>query len=308
LYVIMTSNYACATNNPATSNIVHMIVNTPLPVSVTAAPSQNNICSNTSITFTATPTNGGTPSYTWYRNGSAVQTSGTPNYTPTLPINNGETFYVRISSSLSCVTGNPANSTTTTMIVTPTVAASVSIAGPGGDIPADHWCINQTVLYTATPTNGGTAPAYEWHLNSAIVGSNSPTYTYPGSALAKTDTLWVKMASDTSLHCVTGSPYTTVKKLLVIGDCVGIDELSDISSVVVYPNPTNDKLYVNFGELKEVPETMKVYNTVGQICFQTEQPLQVNQRGIDVTNMSPGTYTLQIVFGNNIVNKRFIVR
>ena len=52
-----------------------MVVNNNLPVSVTIASdaSNNTICSGTSVTFTATPVNGGSnPAYQWYVNNVAV--------------------------------------------------------------------------------------------------------------------------------------------------------------------------------------------------------------------------------------------
>ncbi|MCB9075800.1 MAG: hypothetical protein H6552_09715 [Chitinophagales bacterium] len=69
----MTSNATpCLTGSPATSNEITMTVNPNLPASVSIAASPaTTICAGTNVTFTATPTNGGTtPSYQWKLNGS----------------------------------------------------------------------------------------------------------------------------------------------------------------------------------------------------------------------------------------------
>jgi hypothetical protein len=304
--VVMTSNYPCVTGSPDTSNMVHMIINPVWPVSVTAVSNLNNICSGTPVTFTATPTNGGpTPTYYWHVNGVTVYTG--PNAFYTFTPTNGNLVNVTMSTSLTqCFTGNPAVSGNTTMIVNPVLPASVSLtASP--TIPVSHQiCANTPESFTAVPVNGGTTPTYQWFLNGVPTGGTTANYTYPGSAIfGSTDS--VKVILTSSLLCVTGGPNTIAKTWVIINNCVGIEELSDVSSIVVYPNPTNDKLYVNFGDLKETPKNMRVYNTMGQVCFQTDQPLMVNQSGIDVAKMSRGTYTLQIMFENDIVTKRFIV-
>ena len=92
-----------------------MTVIPSVPVSVAIAPDQNNVCAGTSVTFTATPTNGGSPSYQWYLNGA---TTGADQDTYTFTPANGDQVYVIMTSSLGgCLTNNPATSATTTMIV-----------------------------------------------------------------------------------------------------------------------------------------------------------------------------------------------
>ena len=76
---VMTANNTCQTSPTANSNTVSMVVNTTVTPSVSisaspgtaAAPGQN-------VTFTATPTNGGsTPAYQWKKNGMDVGTNST---------------------------------------------------------------------------------------------------------------------------------------------------------------------------------------------------------------------------------------
>jgi hypothetical protein len=196
VYVVMTSSIpACISGSPATSNTTTMVVNPLLPVSVTAAPDQNNVCQGTSVTFTATPVNGGTPTYQWYRNGSP---EGTNLATYTFVPNNGDQVYVVMTSNLTCTAGNPATSGTTTMVVNPLLPVSVSIAPDQNNV-----CQGVSVTFTATPVNGGT-PVYQWYLNSAPVGSNQATYTFVPN---NNDLVYVVMTSNAT--CATGNPATS---------------------------------------------------------------------------------------------------
>ena len=72
--VVMTSSATCATGSPATSNSITMTVNSAVAASVSIASDAplNTICAGTLVTFTATPTNGGTPVYQWLLNGNNV--------------------------------------------------------------------------------------------------------------------------------------------------------------------------------------------------------------------------------------------
>ncbi len=92
------------------------IVNPILPVSLSIAPSANPVLTGTSVTFTATPINGGTaPVYQWMVNGTNVGTNSTTySYTPT---NNDVITCVLTSNASPCATGSPAISNAITMTV-----------------------------------------------------------------------------------------------------------------------------------------------------------------------------------------------
>ena len=101
----------------ATSS-VDVAVNPIVPVSVTVAASANPVFKNTPVTYTATPTNGGsTPNYQWQVNGVNVGTnSPTYTYTP----NDKDSITCILTSSLTCVTNNPANAYVIASVITRT--------------------------------------------------------------------------------------------------------------------------------------------------------------------------------------------
>jgi gliding motility-associated-like protein len=168
----ITSAFACATNNPATSNTVTIVESSGLPVlvSITATPG-DTVCAGTTVTFTATAVNGGlNPVYQWYLNGSPAGVSS-PSYS--LVPADGDAVYCIVTSALSCAVNNPATSSTIVIIYTPAVTATVTIT-------ADHpaICPGTVVTFTASATNEGGFPDYEWLVNGTQVQQgSSPTYT-----------------------------------------------------------------------------------------------------------------------------------
>lgn len=142
-------------------------------VSIALSSGSNPSCTGSSVTFTATPTNGGTaPSYQWLVNGANAGTNS-PTFTTT-SLTNGQVVSCVMTSNLAGVTGNPATSNAITMVVNSSVTPAVSIALTSGSNPT---CAGSSLTFTATPTNGGTAPSYQWTVNGVNAGTNSPSFT-----------------------------------------------------------------------------------------------------------------------------------
>jgi hypothetical protein len=192
----LTSNATCATGSPATSNTITMTVNSALPVSVLIAADNNPVCAGTSVTYTATPTNGGaTPGYVWYLNGVPVPGETAATYTH-IPIN-GDQVQVSLTSSTNCATGSPALSNTITMTVNPTLPVSVSIVADNNPV-----CTGTSVTFTATPINGGVTPAYAWYVNGILQpGETAATFAYTP---LDTDQVSARLTSNAT--CATGNP------------------------------------------------------------------------------------------------------
>ena len=113
----MTSSLPCVTQPTATSNAITMTVNPIVTPAVSISTSATTICSGTNVIFTATPTNGGTPSYQWKLNGNNVGTNSATYQNATL-VNNDVVTLV-MTSSLACVTQTTATSNAITISIIP---------------------------------------------------------------------------------------------------------------------------------------------------------------------------------------------
>lgn len=217
---VMTSNSTCVTGNPATSNSIIMTVNPAVNASVSIAYNPPGaICSGTSVTFTATPSNGGTsPTYQWKKNSANVATGST--FTTSVLTTN-DTIKCIMTSNASCVSGNPATSNSMIITVNPNVAASLSItANPAGAI-----CSGTSVTFTPAPANGGSSPSYQWKKNSVVVGIGS---SYTTTSLSNNDTIKCVMTSNAT--CATGNPATSNAIIMVVNPSVN-------ASVSIASNP-----------------------------------------------------------------------
>jgi uncharacterized protein (TIGR02145 family) len=198
----LTSNVQCPSGNPAISGTITMAVNPNLPVGVSIVASSNPFCAATSVTFTASPVNGGTtPGYQWKVNGiNAGSNSPVLTYTPS----NGDVVTCSLVSSEICNSGNPAQSNPVTMVVNATLLAGITISAS-----ANPFCPGSAVTFTATPVNGGSTPVYQWKVNGTNAGTNASTFTYNPQ---NNDS--VRCILTSNLNCVTGNPVSSAKIIM----------------------------------------------------------------------------------------------
>jgi len=105
---VLTSNAACISGNPATSNAYTVTVGTLATVGVAISASANPVEIGTMVTYTATPANGGTnPVYQWKVNGINSGTNS-PIFTY-MPMDNDVISCV-LTSNILCAFSNPATS------------------------------------------------------------------------------------------------------------------------------------------------------------------------------------------------------
>ena len=167
----------------------------------------NPTCNGVSVTFTATPANGGTaPTYQWKVNGTNAGTGVT--FT-TSALTNGQAVTCVMTSNLSGVTGSPA--TSNAVSVTVNTATVPVISQMGG-------------VLTST-----SASSYQWQLGgTAISGATSQSLT-----LTQTGSYTVQIAD--AHGCSSTSAATVVTTL-------GVSSLQASDVLNIYPNPTTGNL------------------------------------------------------------------
>lgn len=168
--------------------ILNIIVNSISAANVLISPDNNPVCTGTTVTYTATPFNGGiSPQFTWFVNGIQRPNPG-PSVFSYVPAD-GDKVYAVLNSSSPCALPNPVLSEADTMHVTGTVAPSISITAS-----ATSLCTGDGATITASALNGGTAPVYEWYLNGTQqAGQTSDTLAFiPGDG----DAVFAKVLSN----------------------------------------------------------------------------------------------------------------
>jgi len=160
-----TTYYAECSTAPGCRTATDYIITPSLPASVIiAADPSGAICAGTSVTFTATPTNGGTtPTYIWKKGGVVIPSETSATYTSTTLADNDE-ITVEMTSNAPCATGSPVTSNKIAITVTPPVGTPVFALGTSSSrnqgvetITYKAIANNSTgITYTLSPASAGT--------------------------------------------------------------------------------------------------------------------------------------------------------
>ena len=231
---IMTSNATCLTASTATSTGTTMQVTSVTP-SVSIAASSNPACVGSTVTFTATPTNGGTPTYQWKLNGTNVGTGVT--YSNGAFVS-GDVVTCVMTSNASCITTTTATSNAVTMNMSSAVTPAISLAITSGTNPL---CAGSYVLFTASSTNGGTSPAYQWQVNGMNAGTNSSNFGT--SSLVNNDIVSCVLTSNAA--CVTSSTASSTGLTMTVNPLPATPTITQNSTSLTSSSSTGNQWYLN---------------------------------------------------------------
>jgi len=183
---------------------------TILPVVVPAvsiAADNLEVCTGENVTFTATPTNGGTsgnPFYIWQVNGSNVDGENTETFILE-NANGNENVQVTMISSETCA--EPSSAFSQVLMVTTsseTIPPSISITAN-----MDEICLGETVVFAPSISNAGDNPTYIWRLNGVVVAM---TEEYSTDAL----TLGNSVVCEVSIIGSCGETLTTTSNMISV--------------------------------------------------------------------------------------------
>jgi hypothetical protein len=101
------------------------------------------------------------------------------------------------------------------------------------------------------------------------------------------------------------SRYPIVR--LNFGPWVGVEESGQLLGLSVYPNPVHDYITISPATQSTNDLTWSIYSASGQVVMTGRiNQGEMNQQRIDLSSMSAGVYSIQMVDGNDIVTETFV--
>ncbi|MCH2229228.1 MAG: T9SS type A sorting domain-containing protein [Crocinitomicaceae bacterium] len=131
---------------------------------------------------------------------------------------------------------------------------------------------------------------YTWSVTN---GTGSASININGLLTAITDGTVTVTATANDGSGVTGNTIITISN-----QSVGIDDLSNIHKLTIYPNPAGNQLYIRTDEKIELI-------TVVDVTGKTIKAI-TNNDSIDVSNLNGGIYFLQVKTNEGISSKKFL--
>lgn len=221
---------------------------------------------------TVTLTSSPADTYTWSNGGT----------TQTITVSATETVTVTTTNSNACNGVGTSAPITVTFNQTPTAAGSFSTSG-------------NVVTFTNTSAN---ATDYSWDFGDFTNSSAAaPVHAYAANG-----------AYTVILTAINGncSDQTT----LTVSISVSLEELSGLSEVNLYPNPTNTETTISFNSQLAQEANVKMINQLGQIVteeiFNTESGF--NKIKLGTTELNNGLYNIMIETENGLVIRKLIVQ
>ncbi|NOU47176.1 MAG: T9SS type A sorting domain-containing protein [Bacteroidales bacterium] len=260
-----------------------LVVSPSLPANpaVSVLADDENVCAGTTVTFTATPAEGGdTPAYQWFVNDVASENNQA--VFAFVPSNNDKVKVV-MTSSLECVTNNPATSNEITVQVTNTPEVSWTT------FAYDNICINwePVALSGAMPAGG-------------IYSGNGVTNTMFDPVAAGTGTHEISYVYTDANNC-----SNVTSRIITVLDCLGIEELK--SELLVYPNPATDNFTIRLPENQTIAE-INLFNNMG---LEVVGILNIKPSGsifVPVHHLPAGNYILKVISDQKTYVKTIIIQ
>lgn len=213
------SSEACPDPEIVSSNAISITVNELLTPSITISASENSICQDENVIFTASSENSGqNPAYQWYI-GNDIQTE-TSNVFSTSLLNSGDQVYCIVTSDEECLEIPTATSNFISVAVNPLATPSVNISASSTSIFS---C--EQVVFTPSPSNGGQSPQYKWFVNGNLEGV-SATFTT------------TSLLDESEVHCAMTADIECPSTPIVNSDTIIIEVFPLPSPEIIVSNDT----------------------------------------------------------------------
>ena len=205
-------------------------------------------------------------------------------YVTPLLIDDQDNKWVGTSSGMSVL---DASNTSFTQYTRMYIMPPPDTLNPVVDIAIDSYERIWTAIYVGYLAEGGIAywDGNQWedfHVSDGLAGPN-----VKGLTIDSQDNVWVATS-------------TGVSKILAIPSAVVAAEISTFN---LFPNPSNDVLYLN--NVTQNIQQVKMYNNLGTLVYFNDNKKQ--QYKIDISSFYKGLYYVNIHFSDTIISKKIVI-
>jgi ligand-binding sensor domain-containing protein len=199
-------------------------------------------------------------------------------------VDNNDNKWVGTSSGMSVL---DASNTSFTQHTRMYIMPLPDTLNPVVDIAMDSYGRIWTAIYVGYLAEGGIAywDGSQWedfHVSDGLVGPN-----VRGLVIDSDDNVW--LATSTGVSKISAIPSAVVA--------------TEIATFNLFPNPSNDVLYLNNGT--QNIQQVKMYNNLGALVYLNDNKKQ--QYKIDVSSFSKGLYYVNIHSFDAIIPKKIVV-
>ncbi|MBA3681037.1 MAG: T9SS type A sorting domain-containing protein [Bacteroidetes bacterium] len=316
------------TNGIGTSSITKTISVLAIPSVVVTS---SNICSGGSANMSAT----GATSFTWNPGGltganqtlspattqvyTIIGSNGTCTNSSTGSVNVTTTPTVAVSNASTCAgtpvsvtasgvtnyTFNPGTLVGATQNLNPATTTTYTVTGANGSC-ANAKSFTLTVIANPTVGAGASNSVICNGFSVTLTGNGATTYTFnPGAIIGNPVT--VNPASNTTYTVIgkTNGCSGTNTVAVSVSSCTGINKISALEGLKVFPNPTQGFVTLNFGETFSGQLTL--FNSLGQLL--TDQKINdVEKAELNLNTYPKGVYLIKLVPANGKARSIRIIR
>lgn len=270
------------TSCPTTPGTVPVTI-TGATSSVTISESANPVCPSQSVTFTATPTNGGpAPTYVWKKNG--VQVGTTSSYAGTGWVG-GDVMTCEMVSNATCAPTTPVVSNSIVMYTQPLAISSYNYVATG-----------LSVAFTATSAN---AVTWAWNFGDAgTSASATPVHNYATGGTYTVDLTTTNSCGQTNTSSINITISSTTNSN---GGNTSVNEKDLQVDVAVFPNPVNNDLNIQYALNHPTDVTVDILNTLGQVVStQIIQSASTGTAHVSMENIANGIYFVRFTAADQV--------
>lgn len=238
-------------------------VETPIPASVniTANPG-DSVCAGTPITFSASPVNGGIPTFNWriFYLGTRTDSFGTTfTYTPI----HGDVIVCEMVTHGICSVSDTVVDTFAVNVY-PNVSPRVTIRMNDTTNIAHYY--GEIFTFFTMVTYGGPSPTFQWYKNrQPVLGATNRSFATP---VYQNDTFYCRVIGKAPCNIITDTAYSN-------GIAILVDHL-DANSLVannhkftLYPNPNNGSFIISGNTIGQDNDDIafEITNILGQVVY-----------------------------------------